>query len=96
MYKIHYIKRGGQTVVLQARLAPSPTRMFTFRPMGSEFAARWFPSRKAWRLYDLRKFKRTTLYTGKDIIKAPKHSFENADLDAIFAFAALKTEGPET
>lgn len=94
MYTIYYIKGDRSVRKMRAKLAPSAAIMLNASPMGSEFVARYFPSRKAYRLYDLRKYKKVYLHNGKLITKAPKHSFENADLDAIFAFAALKSEGP--
>lgn len=90
MYQVMYLAQGGEELRSRSfNLAPHPMLLFRWRHPKAIFAIRYYPSKKAWRVYDMRLFKRDTLRSGKPIIKAPKYSYESVSQEACVMYAAL-------
>lgn len=99
-YEIVYVRADATTVSKTVIGAPRPERVFTtirgftgYTGKSAEsnaiFATRYFPSKKAWGVYDMRKFVELTLQTGKRIIKCPRPEVFVGDRDAAIMWATL-------
>jgi hypothetical protein len=97
-YKIVYVNQDGTTFEMQVAGAPRPAQLFTkirghtgYYPNTDKnkvFAMRFYPSRKAWRVFDLRKFKEVQ-YGRITRVQPSRYEAEIADLDAAIMFATL-------
>lgn len=88
-YEVIYILSGGGQKRLSQKGAPRLEALYNRRPKDSLFVIRYFPSRRAWRVYRLSHFLPATLYTGKDVIRVPPAEIETSDCDAAIMAAVL-------
>lgn len=96
-YEMYYVHSDGGVTLRQRKGAPSPAKLFATRPKMKPaesqvlFGIRYYPSKKAWRVFDMRKFEMAPTGRFRFMhLTAPKHEVEYADLDAAIMFATLR------
>jgi hypothetical protein len=98
-YQIVYVCQDATTHTIEMQGAPRPSQLYTkirghtgYFPKTDKnkiFVMRYFPSRKVWRVFDLRKFTEQQ-FGHRTVVKAPRYEIEIPDLDAAIMFATLR------
>lgn len=93
MYENIYVLRDASLRTRSTLTAQPPSKLYYARPTDARFVARYFPSKKAWRVYDLHKFWPTShgLY-----IRTPKPMVVTPDRDAAIMAAILSLSSRQT
>lgn len=98
IYELVFVMPDGSTI-LRGRegAAHAQASLIGYPVKQAVFGMRYFPSRKAWRVYDLRQVSlvATTYRRGLGSIrlKAPPSCFEHPDKDAAIMWSVLKLNG---
>ena len=94
-YRVYYVLNDGSTRERNFAGAPKPEAIWHNRPIFLQsgpkaiFAIRYYPSRKAWRTYNLTEFGNYYLRSGRIMLRVPPFS-ETPDLDAAIMAARFR------
>jgi hypothetical protein len=92
IYTLVYVLDGGEVKYKQVRGAPPPNKLFSQRPKGAKFGIRLYPSRRAYRVFDLKQIEQMMVTVGAHRLSMPypRYMIETPDLDAAIMFATLR------
>ncbi len=90
-YRNIFVLDDGSVWVRQSRLATPVTELYANRPKGARMITRYFPSKKGWRVYDIRTFNVIVLPGGRERMNYPQPEVTLPTEEAAIAFAVLVT-----